>query len=96
MTKNLKSIKFNYKTVVSARFDKQDEDDQVLHEIEIYFSLNMNQNSTRSEIDNIDVGSHLQQLVQNEESKDSGCRNDKVNEMTKYFYRTAELNGQVM
>ena len=32
--------KFNYQTVFSARFDKQDEDDKVLDEVELYINLN--------------------------------------------------------
>ena len=63
---------FIYQTVFSARFDEQDEDDQVLDEIEVYNTLNKNQNLTQSDIDNIDVGSPIEQQIQNEESKDKG------------------------
>ena len=33
---------FNYQTVFSARFDKQDEDNHVLHETELFITLNIN------------------------------------------------------
>ena len=33
----------NYQTVFSARFDKQDEDGQMLDEIDLYINLNFNQ-----------------------------------------------------
>ena len=36
--------KFKYQTVISARFDKQDEDNQVLDETEFFIELNINQN----------------------------------------------------
>ena len=39
----------------SATVDKQDMDDQVLDEIELYFNLNFNQKSAESDIDKIDV-----------------------------------------
>ena len=38
--------KFKYQTVFSARFDKQDEDNQVLDEIDIFINLNINHNLT--------------------------------------------------
>ena len=53
----INQCKFNYQTVFSARFDKQDEDDQVLDEIEFYIILNINHSLTQSDIDNIDVRS---------------------------------------
>ena len=46
-TKNARLInqyRFKYQTVFSATFDKQDEDDQVLDEIELYISLNITKN----------------------------------------------------
>ena len=41
----------------SARFDKEDEDDQVLDENELYEKLNVNQNLTASDFDIITVKS---------------------------------------
>ena len=42
---------FIYKTVFSARFDKQDEDDQALAEIELYIYFNIDRKLTESDID---------------------------------------------
>ena len=49
-----------YQTVFSARFDKQDEDNQVLDETELYITLNINHNLTETDINNIDVKSPLE------------------------------------
>ena len=85
--------KFKYQTVFSARFDKQDEDGQLLDEIELFINLNMNYNITQSDIDNINITFPLESQIQKQEMKDSGWRFDKINSMTIYFYKTTEMNG---
>ena len=85
--------KFRYQTVFSARFDKQDENNQVLHETELFINLNINHNLTQTDIDNIDIKSPLEHQLQQQEMKDSGWRFGKINSMTVYFYKTNELNG---
>ena len=85
--------KFKYQTVFSARFDKQDENNQVLDETELFINLNMNYNITQSDIDNIDIKSPLEHQIQQQEMKDSGWRFDKINSMTVYFYETTQMNG---
>ena len=89
----INQYKFKYQTIFSARFDKQDEDGQLLDEIELFVNLNMNYNITQSDIDNIDIKSPLEHQIQKQEMKDSGCRFDKINSMTIYFYKTIEMNG---
>ena len=89
----INQYKFNYQTVFSARFDKQDENNQVLDETELFINLNMNYNITQSDIDNIDIKSPLEHQIQQQEMKDSGWRFDKINSMTIYFYETTEMNG---
>ena len=84
---------FRYQTVFSTRFDKQDEDNQVREETELFINLNNNHNITQTDIDNIDVKSPLEHQIQQEELKDSGWRFDKINSMTVHFYKTGELNG---
>ena len=64
--------KFKYQTVFSARFDKQDEDSQVLDEIELFNNLNMNYNTTQSDLDKINIISPLEFQIQQQEMKDSG------------------------
>ena len=85
--------KFKNQTVFSARFDKQDEDDQVLNEIELFINLNMNYNLTETDFENIDVKSPLEYQIQQKEKKSSGWRLDKINSMIIYFYETGEING---
>ena len=63
---------FKYQTVFSARFDKQDEDNQVLDETEFYFNLNVNHHSTQTDINKDVVKSPLAYQIQQQEMKDSG------------------------
>ena len=83
---------FRYQTVFSARFDKQDENNQVLDETELFINLNINHKLTESGLDKIDFISPLDHQILQQEMKDSGWRYDKINSMTVYFYKTGELN----
>ena len=55
---------FRYQTVFSARFDKQDEDDQFLDEKEFFINLNINQNLTQSDLDKIDIRFPIEHQIQ--------------------------------
>ena len=70
----------------SPRFDKQDEDGELLDETELFNNLNINHNLTQTDLDNIDVVSPLEYQKQQQEMKDSGWRFDKINSMTIYFF----------
>ena len=85
--------KFRYQTIISARFDKQDENNQVLDETELFINLNINHNLTESDLDKIDIRSPLEHQIQQQEMKDSGWRFDKNSSMTVYFCKTNEMNG---
>ena len=89
----LYQYKFGYQSVFSARFDKQDEDNQLLDETELFINLKINQNLTQSDLDNINITFPLERKIQQQEMKDSGWRFDKINSMTIYFYKTNEMNG---
>ena len=69
---------YENQTVFSAKFDKQDEYDQVLDEIELYNNLNTNKNSTESDLDNTDSRYRFAQQIQNHETKESGWRFDNI------------------
>ena len=84
---------FKYHTIFSARFDKQNEDNQVLVETELFINLNNNHNLTQTDIDNIDVVSPLDYQVQQQEMRDSGWKFDRINSMIIYLYQTGILNG---
>ena len=89
----INQYKFKHQTVFSARLDKQDDDNQFLDETELFINLNINHNLTESDLDKIDIRSPLEHQIQQQEMKDSGWRFDKINSMTKYFYKTGEMNG---
>ena len=55
---------FRYQSVFSARFDKQDEKNQLLDETELFINLDINHNLTQTDIDNIDVQSPLEHQIQ--------------------------------
>ena len=61
-----------YQTVCSARFDKQEEDNQVLDETEMFINLNSNHIITESDLDEIDNKFPLENHIQQQEMKDSG------------------------
>ena len=86
-------FKFRYQTIFSARFDEQNEDGQLLDETELFINLNINHNFTESDLDKIDVVSPLDHQIREQQMKDSGCRFDKINSMTIYFYKITEING---
>ena len=71
----------------SSRFDKQDADDQVLEKIVLYIVLSIIRNFTESHIDIFDIRSQIEQQTENQESKDSGWRFDKINSMTIHLYK---------
>ena len=89
----IKQYKFKYQTVFTAKFDKQNEDNQVLDETDLFINLYINHNLTESDLDKIDVRSPLELQIQQQEMKHSGWRFDRINSMTVYFYKTGELNG---
>ena len=83
----------NYQTVFSARFDKQDEDNQVLDETELLINLNINHNLTENDRENFDVRSPLEHQIQQQEMKHSSWRYDNFNSIIVYFFKTPQLNG---
>ena len=84
---------FKNQTVLPARFDKKDENNQVLDETELLINLNFNHNLTESDLDKIDIKSPLEHQIRQQKIKNSGWRFDRINSLTVYFYKTCELNG---
>ena len=74
----INQYKDKYQTVFSARFDKQDEDIQLLDETLLFINLKINHNLTKTDIDSIDTKSPLEHQIQQHEKKDSGWRFDKI------------------
>ena len=65
----INQYKFRYQRVFLARFDKQDENNQVLDETELFINLNINHNLTETDIDNIDVRSPLEIKYNNKDER---------------------------
>ena len=55
--------------------------------------MNINDNITETDIDNIDVKSQLNYQIQIQETKDSSWIFDENDSMKNIFYKTGELNG---
>ena len=91
----LNQYKLKYQRVFSARFDKQDADNQLLDETELFVNLKVYHNLPQTDLDNIDVISPLENQKQQLEIRDSGWRFDKYNSMTIYFYKTGELKDSI-
>ena len=89
----INQYKFNYHVLFSASFYKINEEDQRSDEIELFSNLNINNNLTESDINNIDIKSQLEHQIQSQETKESGWIFDKINSMKIRFYKTDELNG---
>ena len=70
--------------MLSARLDKQAEDDQVHDKVEKYVTLSNEYYLTDSDNDIFDAGCQLEQQIQNQE-KDSGWRFEKYFSKTIYF-----------
>ena len=85
--------KFKYHIIFSASFYRVNEEDQRSDEIELFINLNINNNLTETDINNIDVKSQLEHQIQVHETKESGWIFDKINSMKIRFYKTEELNG---
>ena len=85
--------KFKYQGVFSARFDKQDEDDQMLDEIDLFINLKINHNLTESDIDETDGKSQFEYEIHQQEMKDLGWIFNKSISMTVHFYQTGILIG---
>ena len=89
----INQYKFKYHILFSASFYKINEEDQRSDEIELFINLNINNNLTETDINNIDFKSQLEYQIQIQETKVSGWIFDKINSMNMRSYKTGELNG---
>ena len=55
--------KFKHRAVFSARFDQQNEDNQLVDKTELFINLNINHNLTQTDINNINVKSPLEHQI---------------------------------
>ena len=69
---------FKNQTVFSARLDKQDGDNHLLDETELFTNFKTNHKLTESDLDRIDIKSPLQHQIQQHDMKNSEWRFDKI------------------
>ena len=94
--KLINQLIFKYQTVFSAKFNKQDENGQILDQIELYNNLNFNPNLTQCDIDKNYNAFQLEHLIKNQEAKDSGWRFDKTNSLTLFSLKLLNWMIQIM
>ena len=70
--RSINQYKSRYQVVILGRFDKQDEDGQILDETELFINLNINQNLIQNDLDNVNITFPLERQIQQQEMKDSG------------------------
>ena len=68
----LNQYNFKYQTAFSARFDKQDEDNQILDETELFKKSKINYNLKETDLDNLDVRSPLEHQIKQQDMNDCG------------------------
>ena len=82
----INQYKFKYNIIFSASFFTINEEDQMNDEIEIFINLNINNNLTKSDIDDIEVKSQIEHQIQIQETKESGWILDKIDSMKTSFH----------
>ena len=64
-------FKFKYQCTFLARFDKQNEENELLDETELFINLKINHNLTETDLKKINIRSDLERQIQQQEMKDS-------------------------
>ena len=91
--KFINQYKFKYQLSFMLLFYKFEEDGDIRKEPEMTIYLNMTNNLTQSEIDNVDIQWDLEARKQNSEMRESGWHFRRVNSMTISFYNTGNMDG---
>ena len=89
----INQYKFKYQLSFMLLFYKFGEDGDIGKEAEMTITLNMANNLTQTEIDNIDIQWDLEARKQNLEMRESGWNFQRVNSMTISFYNTGNMDG---
>ena len=91
--KFINQYKFKYQLSFMLLFYKFEEDGDIRKEAEMTVNLNMTNNLTQSEIDNVNIQWDLEAKKQNFEMQESGWVFQRVNSMTISFYNTGNMDG---
>ena len=86
----MNQYKFKNHTFFPTRYDKRNEDNQMLDETEFFKYLNINHNLTEFDTNNFDIICPLEHQMQQQKTKHSALKFDKVDSMTVHFYKTGE------
>ena len=89
----INQYKIKYQVSFMLLFYKFGEDGAINREAEMTVTLNMTNNLTQSEIDNVDIQWNLEARKQNLEMRESGWNFQRVNSMTISFYNTGFMDG---
>ena len=89
----INQYKFKYQLSFMLLFNKFEEDGDIRREAEMTVNLNMTNNITQSEIDNVDIQWDLEARKQNLEMQESGWIFQRVYSMTISFYDTGNMDG---
>ena len=91
--KFINQYKFKNQLSFMLLFCKFEEDGDIRKEAEMTIHLNMTNNLTQSEIDNVDIQWDLEARKQNLEMRECGWIFQRVNSMTISFYNTGNMDG---
>ena len=91
--KFITQYKFKYQLSFMLLFYKFEEDGDNRKEAEMAITLNMTNNLTQSEIENVNIQWNVEARKQNLEMKESGWIFQRVNSMTISFYNTGNMDG---
>ena len=91
--KFINQYKFKYQISFMLLLYKFEEDGDIRKEVEMTINLNMTNNLTQSEIDNVDIQWDLESRKQNIEMQESGWVFQRVISMTISFYNTGNMDG---
>ena len=91
--KFINQYKFKYQLSFMLLFYKFEEDGDIRKEADMPIILNMTNNLTQSEIDNVDLQWDLESRKQTIEMRESGWVFQRVNSMTISFYSTGNMDG---
>ena len=89
----INQYKFKYQLFFMLLFNNFEEDGDSRREAEMTVNLNMTNNITQSEIDNVDIQWDLEARKQNLEMQESGWIFQRVNSMAISFYNTGNMDG---
>ena len=91
--KYINQYKFKNQLYFMLLFYKFEEDGDIRTEAEMTITLNMTNNLTQSEINNVNIQWDVEARKQNLEMRESGWVFQRVNSMTISFYNTGNMDG---